>query len=54
MKIMPVSRVCHGIGLSSPPTSVSRSAGTPDKSKSMADSASHTTTSASPRISTPE
>ena len=53
MKIMPVSRVGHGIGLSGPPTSVSRSAGMPEKSQPMADSASQTMASADPSTPTP-
>ena len=52
---MPVSRVCHGIGLSGPPSMVMRSTGTPVTiSQSTAASPSTTISIASPRMPMPD
>ena len=49
---MPVSKVCQGIGELLSPIKVSRSAGMPEKSKSIADSDSSTTTTPSVKQNT--
>ena len=54
MKIIPVSRVGQGIGLSGPPTMLSRSAGMPEKSKPMAAIARIVTAAAMPSTPTPD